>query len=62
MKEISETSLIIFDSKRKVDSQKFKTMQETKWDKIKKIYNEKRQQIKELILNNLEVLKTVSDA
>jgi hypothetical protein len=62
MKDISETSLIVFDAKRKVDSEKFRSMQIEKWDTIKKIFSEKRQMIKELILNNLEVLKTVSDA
>jgi hypothetical protein len=62
MKDISETSLIVFDAKRKVDSEKFRSMQIEKWDKIKNIFSEKRQMIKELILNNLEVLKTVSDA
>jgi len=62
MKDISETSLIVFDAKRKVDSEKFRSMQIEKWEKIKNIFSEKRQMIKELILNNLEVLKTVSDA
>lgn len=62
MKEISETSLIVFDSKKKVDSEKFRAMQYTKWEKIKAMLSEKREKIKNLIIDNFETLKSVSES
>lgn len=62
MKEISETLLIKFDKKRKVDSEKFRAMQYEEWDTIKQKLLEKRDKIKNLIIDNFETLKTVSDS
>lgn len=62
MKEISETSLIVFDAKKKVDSEKFRAMQIQKWEVIKAMLVDKRDKIKNLIIDNFETLKSVSDS
>jgi len=62
MKEIAETSLIIFDVKRKVDSEKFRAMQINNWDQIKTTFSEQRERIKGFVTENFEVLKSVSDS
>lgn len=61
MKEISEANLIVFDSKKAVDSEKFRVNQQSKWVDIKKWLEEERAKIKAYILDNFEVLKCVSD-
>jgi len=62
MKEISETSLIIFDIKRKVDSEKFRAMQMINWDQIKTTFLSKRDEIKSCVNENFDLLKNVSDS
>lgn len=46
MKEIGEANLIIFDSKKAVDSEKFRVNQQSKWVDIKKWLEEERAKIK----------------
>ena len=46
MKEIGEANLIVFDSKKAVDSEKFRVNQQSKWVDIKKWLEGERSKIK----------------
>jgi hypothetical protein len=51
MKEIGEATLIMFDSKKAVDSEKFIVNQQSKWVDIKKWLEKESEKIKVYILN-----------